>query len=818
MNEDLRRLVHDRLSSEGLLEKNWSGLVLAACESREAIDNLLDNAKTATTSAAPSAPPTHTGAYLTSLTVQGFRGIGPKQTLSFATGPGLTIVVGRNGSGKSSFAEALEVLFTRDSKRWSERPKIWKDGWRNLHHSQPTAVEAEVHLEGQGSARVTCAWDNGAPFEAQKVNVQPKGKPRTSMEALGWQNALTSYRPFLSYNELASMLDEGPSKLYDALSLVLGLEDLVDAQAALAKCRLERKQAYEVANQEREELVEGLKALLEQEADDRASACLDALTSKSWGLDTLERIVMTGAEPPADQDIGILARTLSLESPDPDRVTAAVAGLRLADQKLKAVAGSDAETSRKLALLLEASLAFHADHGDGDCPVCGSEGRLTQTWAKAAREQVARLRSLASESDQAHRSAQDARRTARELLAAPPKLLTQSFEIGLAGLDVAREQWDAWHAGSSTNDLAALASHLEGRHEALAGAIEVLKKSASAELRRREDRWRPTATAISEWIKTARLARAGAEPLPRIKAAEEWLKDVSADIRNERFAPIADKAMITWEHLRQHSNVTLGRIELVGARSQRRVTLDVTVEGVRGAALGVMSQGELHSLALSLFLPRATLPESPFRFVVIDDPVQSMDPSRVDGLARALEDTARTRQVIVFTHDDRLTEAVRRLRIKSTILSVTRRPKSVVEVRPALDPVQAHIEDARALVHTTELPREILCKVVPGYCRAALEASFITVVRRRRLAQGGLHAEVEEELTRAGKLTPLAALALFDDKDKGGDVMKRLNQFGPWAGDVFKNAKEGVHDAAPADVQVMIRDTEKLTAKILELR
>ena len=50
-----------------------------------------------------------------------------------------------------------------------------------------------------------------------------------------------------------------------------------------------------------------------------------------------------------------------------------------------------------------------------------------------------------------------------------------------------------------------------------------------------------------------------------------------------------------------------------------------------GAALGVMSQGELHSLALSLFIPRATLPESPFRLIVIDDPVQSMDPARVDG-------------------------------------------------------------------------------------------------------------------------------------------------------------------------------------------
>ena len=44
-----------------------------------------------------------------------------------------------------------------------------------------------------------------------------------------------------------------------------------------------------------------------------------------------------------------------------------------------------------------------------------------------------------------------------------------------------------------------------------------------------------------------------------------------------------------------------------------------------------MSQGELHALALALFLPRATAPESPFRFIVLDDPIQAMDPSKVEG-------------------------------------------------------------------------------------------------------------------------------------------------------------------------------------------
>src|SRR6266508_5437465 len=116
-----------------------------------------------------------------------------------------------------------------------------------------------------------------------------------------------------------------------------------------------------------------------------------------------------------------------------------------------------------------------------------------------------------------------------------------------------------------------------------------------------------------------------------------------------------------WELLRQQSNVELARPELEGTGNRRRVKLDVTVDGMGGAALGVMSQGELHALALSLFLPRAMLPESPFRFIVIDDPVQSMDPARVDGLARVVDEVGHKRQSLVFTHDTRLSEAVRRL-------------------------------------------------------------------------------------------------------------------------------------------------------------
>ena len=271
-----------RLESEGLLQKNWSSLVLAACGGRDALQRLLaereDGARTVPSEAQETRG--RVSRFVLGSRLQRHR---PKQTLTLSPAPGLTVIVGRNGSGKSSFAEALEVLFTGDSKRWSDRPKIWKEGWRSLHNAHPVGVTAEVLLEGEGTASVSGTWDEGADLGEQKAFVQPKGKPKTTLEQLGWRDAVVSYRPFLSYNELGSLLDEGPSKLYDALSLVLGLEDLVTAQSALAESRLTRQKTLEAVDSQRKAFVATLEQLLAEGSDDRASTCLAALTSKSLG-------------------------------------------------------------------------------------------------------------------------------------------------------------------------------------------------------------------------------------------------------------------------------------------------------------------------------------------------------------------------------------------------------------------------------------------------------------------------------------------------------------------------------------------------------
>jgi hypothetical protein len=446
--------------------------------------------------------------------------------------------------------------------------------------------------------------------------------------------------------------------------------------------------------------------------------------------------------------------------------------------------------------------------------VGGKKRALNDAWSAKQREAAERLREAAREADAVHRRAEAARRRWEEIAPLRPDVLRRAAEAGLELSDFVAAL-EVWSRGASITSLSELADHVESASLPLAHAIGRLRDSARSELARREDAWRPLALEVAAWLARAREAVRGARELKPIKAAETWLKKAAAGVRDDRFAPVAEKAARVWENLRQQSHIELGRIQLTGEGTRRRVALDVTVDGVEGAALGVMSQGELHSLALSLFVPRATLAESPFRFVVIDDPVQSMDPARVDGLARVLERAATDRQVIVFTHDDRLAEAVRRLDVPADVVEVTRRDGSVVELRRALDPIGRYLEDALALVGTAELPSSAAARVVPSLCRLALEAACMEAVRRRRLGRGEPHAAVERLLGEAARLPRLAALAFFDDAAREPDVLARVERDGgPAAIEAFRLCGQSPAEVDAAGAVDLVRQASRLAVAL----
>ncbi|MFT5586489.1 MAG: hypothetical protein ACI9VR_004088 [Cognaticolwellia sp.] len=135
-----------------------------------------------------------TPASLNWIEIQGFRGVAQRKRLTLKTGAGLTVVLGRNGSGKSSFVEGLETLLTGTSTRWNARPKEWEEGWLNVDHdcAKPVVLKAGFSLEGEGEVIL----------ERRIENPQAGGLPtgdgqffdNTTLADRGWLSALESTR------------------------------------------------------------------------------------------------------------------------------------------------------------------------------------------------------------------------------------------------------------------------------------------------------------------------------------------------------------------------------------------------------------------------------------------------------------------------------------------------------------------------------------------------------------------------------------------------------------------------------------------------
>ncbi|SHN47889.1 AAA family ATPase [Cryptosporangium aurantiacum] len=825
----------DRLTTDDVADRT-ADLVLAAYAGEDELRAVLAGERVELPER-PAADAEQAAVYLRSITVAGFRGVGPKAELMLRPEPGLTLIVGRNGSGKSSFAEAVELALTGGSARLAERSGTFRSGWRNLHVPSPGLIELNALVDGDARPiRIRRTWgeDETAPEEAA-VEVRHGADRYDGTAALGWQRPLEVYRPFLTADDLGRLIAARPSDLFDALAPLLGIEPVTAADERLKAVRRELTARQNAVRDGKKELL----ALLAASTDERAREAERLLARPRPDRAGIDALLARADD--VDEPGVAAARRLLAAPPLPGAEYAEDVASALESAAGRVAGGTGPETERveQLAGLLRLAVGRHAAHGDEDCPVCRT-GRLDADWAAEARHRLEQADRAVAGAREAAKSLADARRKARDLLARVRAVLPDGPGgpngtrgpgdpgaaggsdgwgglVGLEGVpaEVRAGLLDAlvrWRTVDPDDDPLRLASELRLQYPGLRDAVDRTTDAVAAWLRDRHDAWRGPAAALQQWLTAADEAAAAKQPLTELKAAIEWLRGAIGELRAARLAPFAERSQQIWQALRQESNVELAGMTLDGSSTRRRVSFPAAVDGAAAPALAVMSQGELQALGLAVFLPRAVATESPFRFLVVDDPVQSMDPAKVDGLARVLAGLAAHRQVVVFTHDDRLPEAVRRLGLGGRILEVTRRENSRIEIRANHDPVDRYLDDARALARTDELTEDVRGPVVAALCRSAVEAACHEQVRRVRIDRGQPHRDVDAVLGAAGPTTQVAALALFDDPAAGGRVLPRLNRAGGWAADAFRACKEGTHGRYSGDLPKLVADTTRLTA------
>lgn len=865
MADSIESIVNNRLDAGGDLDDDAKLYVIAALDG--ALDEVIQGGDDREPPPRPDTPETPAGAYLRRVSVAGFRGIGPRADLEVVPGPGLTLVVGANGTGKSSFAEGLEFLLTSRNSRWQDKSAEWRQGWRNLHTQDPPELQASFTVDGRPEdAAVSRRWDS--------LNAGIEDHALEGLEDLEWSAALDTHRPFLSYDQLSDIVDKGPSARFDAMAAGLGLERLTEARERLRARRMADQRTLGDARRE----LDAFRAELDALDDERVRTVRAALASEPWDLEAVLLVLEGVIGEDADRPLDLLRRVATLEFPSAEEVEDCYQKLRDAHEELKIpdVKGGNALRAARLLFALEAAQRIHEHDGDQPCPVCG-EGSLDESWSSNISERISASADDWILATRASVLLSEACDRARELCRPKPDWLSDAEGVGVDASRVIKA-WDYWSralsdepglpnvetqeldvwghpldedptrnhpviniAGTEVHlsdlrnariDLGArsaysttlsdqgvleVAGRLTERGAQVRTAVEALRKQARAELDRRENLWRPLRRQLLEWLPSARRGQQAAVRVATVQAAADWLTHVEHDVRNERFRPIAHRARRFWETMGKGSNIALDSLTLTGRANRRHLEIGTSVDGQSGAALAVMSQGELNALSLSLFLARALLPESPFRFLVIDDPVQAMDAVKVEGLARVLAEAAQERQVVVFTHDERLPAAVRRLRIEHRLLAVTRRENSQVQCQPVQEPVRRHLDEARAVWRTDGLNDRIMRLVIALNCRQALEAACVEAVWRNRTAAGRDYAETEQDLNHAQTLNDKLKLVLLDDLNGDHQAMRNTlyRDFGRRAQDIVDACNRGAHGHWTGGMDALINGTEWLAKRFL---
>lgn len=749
-------------------------------------------------------------AFLRSITVSGFRGIGPRTTLELNPYRGITVVSGRNGSGKSSFAEALEYALTGESYRFAKKARHWRDSWRNLHAGEPAAIEIEFAMESDdnrsaSNAAVGADWSAGSDLGDCQRWFQIRGQKREPVVALGWDQALITYRPLMSYDELGGLLEDGPSSLYDALNRLLGLDEIADADGRLKEVEKKLGTLRKTANDSRTQLVRAL----ELSADPRAVEVKQLIARKPYDLDAVTATTLGTATDRAAA-IAQLRSIASLDVPDAAKAAEVAGELRAAIDASAAGVDSLAKTMTFRAALLRDALHLQTETGDGLCPVC-EKGILDAGWRSAAEQRLIEADVINADYQAVARRLTGARAAADGYFGT---VATVSLVEGVDLPSLALFNEAVMRARSVPGNLSDLPAHLESTASILAQATNTLRAEAATAAAELEDAWAPTARAIATWVDLETAARNNDDQLVRVQTALKWLRANAETLRLRRLVPVVDQAREIWGRMRHESNVDLVGISLEGSATRRKAVVEGSVDGVPAGALPVMSQGELHALALALFIPRAMTPDSPFRFLVLDDPIQAMDPAKINGFLDVLVELSKTRQVIVFSHDERLPAAIRARSIPAQLLDVTREEGSVVVVKANELPAQRYIADATAVILDEELDEMIKRKAAPGLFRMAVEAAAHQRFFTDRARAGAVYHESEAEWEAARTTQQRVALAVTGTAT--GDV-SGWKAYRSYRFPMMAICAAGAHNGAGLD-RAALRDLRETVRDIVENR
>lgn len=614
------------------------------------------------------------------------------------------VVYGENGSGKSSFVDAIEYLLN------NQRVGHLAHEYSGKH--QENALLNVSAPEGS-SARIALWVDPNTSYE---IRIDPDGHAHIESEdAADVLDAWAYRRVVLRQDEVANFVNDTKGEKYSALLPLLGLEEYEQAAENLRQLAKSVEDEGQVA----------AKAALVRQSQAEARRVIGEISKAhiTQHLQDLWSRHEQNGSAPADLQVRCtqLADAIEKEVASLGRVNKAHAAVSaLSSQRLVPVIQEARNASGRLAKVAEELVAKHvavlrrsrdyieelSPPGEKSvrCPACG-----TQVLASDLRRHIAseleRLNAIEvafNRRAEAFRVLWEAVNTFKKGLAAPS---ARSWLQKLAGREGQSDHILLFQRVQHKDVLPSARPEVLDKLEAAALAIQRAAKtstrSAPPEIKALvADRDR--IKAIDKALGATRLN----QELGKVRALVALIKGLETAARNEIreqservIDHLTGDIRAFWEVL--HPGEPIRDVQLyLPDDADKAIDIGLSFYGVeQDSPRLTLSEGHRNSLGLCVFLAMAKQGDATERPIVLDDVVVSFDRNHRGMIADLLAEHFSDRQVLVLTHDRGwFTDLVKQLPVKSW---------DFVRLLPWEDPVagiriadpRGNFDDARALVN-----------------------------------------------------------------------------------------------------------------------
>jgi DNA repair exonuclease SbcCD ATPase subunit len=619
-------------------------------------------------------------ARIVGIELEAFRGFATTQHLDFDAD--VVLVRGDNGTGKTSVTDGLLWVFTGAIPRLTERMKGLRktrydpivnryraDGPARVRLSISTSGGRLLAFERRGDldSSTLTAWDGDEELNhPSEVLAEAVGDLTTDQ----LHQAVDSWG-ILQQHALRAALDSGTT-LHDRLADVVGLGRVTrfteSASEVVRKLGSERKRLEAVRDSLRRRQASAATRLatarsqeVEGDAQSRLSAIVGPVIAELSDDITLREPTSLDELAASGQEINSLAdrvRELVAAVEERDRISSdAAEAIDDIERELTQVTQyADAALRRAPAQVQLAQAALQLIEGDS-CPVCRQHIDSTSVREHMA-EVLQAAEAQATAASDAQRAVIDAQSRLQAARVAQRRqgVAEKRFQTALDDFNraLAAASWvtfgKEWSSADNLGGLVGPLVHLQTRlRQAYVDAQrntgeEIARLSSEAEAS--ETELTRTDSELSELI--ARCQRASELDAAAHRAAARMV-----DRALERLAPSFAEV---FDRLAPHPTFTELRATQDIYYGKKRVVPEVydPEHKVAGNPVLIFSEGQLNVVALSYFLGLAlNAGDGALPFIVLDDPLQTMDVLGVLGFADLCRRLREQRQLILTTHDRR---------------------------------------------------------------------------------------------------------------------------------------------------------------------